>query len=61
MAGCFGNHWVDRHIEAELMRHLNREESVYCDNCDSSYSVDKCEWNDIKEVYLCPTCGKEIP
>jgi hypothetical protein len=22
MAGCFGNHWVDRYLENELFNHL---------------------------------------
>ena len=28
MAGCFGNNWVDRHLENELFRYLESLEDL---------------------------------
>lgn len=34
MGGCFGNHWVDKHLENELFRHLESEEEEFeCNVC----------------------------
>lgn len=33
MGGCFGNHWVDRHLENELFRYLDSEEEFECNVC----------------------------
>lgn len=43
MGGCFGNHWVDRAMEQQLMNHLNNEEmeDVSLDQDAEDYSKAK--------------------
>lgn len=40
MAGCFGNHPVDRWMEDQLIAHLNSE--CYADDCKYAGDEDEC-------------------
>jgi len=61
MAGCFGNHPVDRHLEGELFRYLEEDSIYYCDYiCGFSAPEDCWEYNEEKDVLICPKCGGEI-
>lgn len=67
MAGCFGNHPVDKYLERELLNHLNdevnssecymchKETKMFCENCDDPV----CEIHSkegSKEEILCLEC-----
>jgi len=57
MAGCFGNHWVDRHLENELNQHLEDEQAFICKNCGYECDSDNCEFDETTEIEKCPKCG----
>ena len=44
MAGCFGNHPVDRYLESQLNNYLN-EDILYCYVCNeqTDFFCEKCE------------------
>jgi hypothetical protein len=42
MAGCFGNHWVDRVMESQLMRHLESEADMEINDEGVLLSITHC-------------------
>lgn len=56
MSGCFGNHWIDRHLESELMRHLDEEMAFYCEKCGHECSIEDCDYDDETDKTQCPVC-----
>jgi rubrerythrin len=66
MAGCFGNHPVDRYLENQLFQHLEREEEEFefenddelfiCEKCGHTCSIADIEYDDIHFYDICPKC-----
>ena len=60
MAGCFGNHPVDRWMEKQLEDYLvsqGDEDTYYCEWCDADFNEESCEWQFSTNEYVCPECG----
>ena len=51
MAGCFGNHPVDRWIENQLYRWLD-------ENCDGYRMSDCCNAPTDTDILICMECGE---
>ena len=61
MAGCFGNHPVDRWIEGQLNQYLNEDGGIYkCENCNFEAVDDDWNYNEENDALVCPKCGFEI-
>jgi len=60
MAGCFGNHPVDRWIEQQLHDYLNDSELLYCDRCGFESWEDDFDYDEEIEKLICPDCGNII-
>lgn len=71
MAGCFGNHPVDKYLEGQLMQHLREEEdsedrcydcgwptSEYCEYCDDPCCENHNRENS-KGMIVCLECYNE--
>ncbi len=58
MAGCFGNNWVDRHLESELMQHLDEEDMFCCEFCGHECSIEDVQIDDVSGIDMgkCPNC-----
>lgn len=57
MAGCFGNHPVDRYLERQLNKWLDEEQVYVCPNCAEEDVIDNLEVDDNDNV-VCPHCGE---
>lgn len=61
MAGCFGNHPVDRWIENELFRYLDSfDEKRQCEICGFEAQDDDWDYDEETEELICPECGHRI-
>jgi hypothetical protein len=63
MAGCFGNHPVDRMIENQLFQYLNSncDEDTICPNCKfESSNPEDFGYDEDRNILICPKCQTEI-
>ena len=60
MAGIFGNHWVDRHLEGQLNRHLDEQDKVFCEHCQNEFDINDADDGDSPRCVVCPNCEKQI-
>lgn len=52
MAGCFGNHWIDRAMEKQLMDYLDSKDEDDYDDEDDDFEEEDCYprwWPDLEE------------
>lgn len=62
MAGCFGNHPVDRWMEQQLNEYLDSHDDEWfkCENCGFENNAEEWDYDDEKGELICPECGNRI-
>ena len=61
MAGCFGNHPVDRWMEQQLNQHLGSENNNYlCEGCGFDAVDDDWDYDEIANELVCPNCKLRV-
>ena len=56
MAGCFGNSFIDRHMEQQLYDYLDSE--YECEECGYISDIEDFDYDEKTEDYICPECCK---
>ena len=59
MAGCFGNHPVDRWMESQLDAYLSKydDEQVECESCHYVSNQEEWDYDEDYNELECPNCG----
>ena len=61
MAGCFGNHPVDRWVEGQLNQYLNSDTDKYkCEGCDFEAFDEDWDYDEETNELVCPNCNFRI-
>lgn len=57
MAGCFGNHPVDKRLEQQLNNWLWEHDGIICEECGREDIIDDWELDEDSNEVICPDCG----
>lgn len=62
MAGCFGNHPIDRWIEKQTMDYLDELDTFYCPKCGFKSSLDDeaIYYDEDRNIVVCPQCKTTV-
>lgn len=62
MAGCFGNHPVDKWMEQQLYNHLNSQYEPEKYSCECGYEADiqECLFDADEDYIYCPKCQTKM-